>query len=213
MSGPRGPAFPDHLITGSVICRIRISRSPQRASAVRPACDSDGPLLGRRRRGPRRGAPLLTDAARRVARLGEDELGCEGALHRGIAPQDEGRAHRGEGAALRLDLVRWQVAEPVASRENARAHFGRPCPRVLRPSSWAREAAQCLRRERRVASWRYEDAVLLACHRATRERATCCDALRSWSRSRPPCSSCGRGSASTRGRESASRSQSLQAWL
>ena len=28
-----------------------------------------------------------------VARLGEDELGGEGARHRGVAPQDEGRAH------------------------------------------------------------------------------------------------------------------------
>ena len=72
-SGPRAPAFPDHLITWSVPCRIRLSRSPQRtpqrASAVRPACDSDVRLPGRPRRGRparmlRRATPLLADEAR-----------------------------------------------------------------------------------------------------------------------------------------------------
>ena len=100
------------------ICRICVVRSPHRAAAVRPPRDER--LLGRRHCA----APLLANEARLVARLGEDEFGCEGALHRGVAPQDKGRAHRGKGAALRFDLVRWQVVEPVGSRENTRADFG-----------------------------------------------------------------------------------------
>ena len=160
------------------ICRICVVRSPHRAAAVRPPRDER--LLGRRHCA----APLLANEARLVARLGEDEFGCEGALHRGVAPQDKGRAHRGKGAALRFDLVWWQVVEPVGSRENTRADFGLgPVPSLPRrrclgpPPGRGKHPSAIGGNARWRASERFQDALFSACHRSTRERATCCDAL------------------------------------
>ena len=67
---------------------------------------------------------LLADDARLAARLGEDELGCRGTLHRGVAPQDKGRAHRGKGTALRFYLVWWPLVEPVESKQHTRTDAG-----------------------------------------------------------------------------------------